>query len=506
MIASVLLVEDSPADALLISDLLATATEQTPTITRAESLGQALAQLRDRDFDAVLLDLRLPDGFGVQCVEQVHQRAPNVPIVALTGLDEERFGLDCIEAGAQDYLSKRDLDHQTLWRALAYAVTRLHERRATRRAHELRGRLAAIVETSRDAIISGRVDGVITSWNRGAEQIFGLPRERAVGVPIDVVLPAPAVADDAFRPGVDLRAPGVYEAVRLRSDNGEVVFLSVASMPLFDADGASTGFAIICHDVTEQRARAAELRRRNAQLVARDRQMRALAARLTAVREEERTRISRKVHDELGQLLTGVKLDLRWCQRRMDGAAEPDLSNVAQRLLDAEGLVDRTIETVQQVALELRPSVLDVLGLAAAIRDEGRRFAERSGLELELEVADASEMEPDTATALFRALQELLANVARHAEARVVRLQLVLADGHWCLSVHDDGIGCRPGAPSQAPGQRSGLGLLGIQERVGALGGSLSLSPRPGGGTIAEVRVPARDSVRSGDEERTDRG
>jgi signal transduction histidine kinase len=170
--------------------------------------------------------------------------------------------------------------------------------------------------------------------------------------------------------------------------------------------------------------------------------------------------------------------------RRLASGAPP--ATLAERLAEAEHFVDQTIASVQRIAVELRPSALDALGLAAAIRDEARRFEARCGVATSVAIDSVDDIEPTVATALFRILQELMTNVARHANAR--RLGITLADegqGH-VLQVVDDGVGIA----AEHTGPATSLGLLGMAERAGAVGGSFTLQRQPQGGTLATVRVP----------------
>lgn len=488
----ILLVEDNPGDAELIAELLASGPLTRDQIVHVETLAAALARLAAGGADVVLLDLNLPDGQGVECVEAVRRAAGELPIVVLTGTDDDAVALRCIAAGAQDYIAKQTMTGQGLRRAIAYAVTRAAEAEERRRADALQQRLAAIVESSSDAIVSSTLDGVITSWNRGAEQIFGYTAAEAVGRPSREIMRLPdAAAEEEHAQRLALLQgdgpPLASEVERLRKD-GRPVVLSVIGFGLRDEAGRVVALAAICRDVTEARRQDAELRHKNEELVRRDQQMRALAGRLTAIREEERARISRAIHDELGQLLTGIKMDLRWISRRLppDGATAP----AAARVTEAERLVDGTLATVQRIALELRPSVLDALGLSAAIRDEARRFQARAGVAAEVDVSGPIDTDPEAATALFRICQELLTNVARHARASRVHVLLTGDAAGWTLRVEDDGIGLAGGEEGDEAERRTSLGLLGMRERAAALGGTFALEPGLERGTMATVRVP----------------
>jgi two-component system sensor histidine kinase UhpB len=492
----VLLVEDNPGDADLVLDLMARGRGNPAyRLVHTPTLAGALAQLGQQPVDAVLLDLHLPDGSGVHCVRALREVARELPIVVLTGHDGDELALQCIAAGAQDYLPKQGLHETALRRAIGHAVARTQEGVERRRADALQERLAAIVEGSHDAIVSCTVDGTITSWNHGAEQIFGHCAAEAIGRRVREIIRDPDAAGSEeferrlFQTRKGAGPTGVEEVRRLRKD-GRLVTLSVVSSALRDASGAVTGVAAICRDITESRRRDDELRRLVAAQAERERRMRALTARLNTLREEERTRISREVHDGLGQLLTGLKMDIRWMTRRLAAGAPP--AALAQRLAETEVLVDQTIETVQRIAVELRPSALDALGLPAAIRDEARRFEARTGVRCVVQVEQAEagpEVAPTVATALFRILQELLTNVARHAEASTLCISLGHEQGLCVLQVSDDGVGI--GAQGEGASQAGGsLGLLGMAERAAAVGGTLSLARHPAGGTVATVKVP----------------
>lgn len=486
----ILLVEDNAGDAELIRDILAASLISCERLSHVTSLREASAFCRDSDIDVVLLDLRLPDGSGVECVATIRACGDDFPIVVLTGLDDEELALACLAAGAQDYLPKQDLQPQNLRRAVGYGIARIREAIHRRQVDAMRERHSAIVESSSDAIVSMTPDGIVTSWNRGAELIFGYRRDDAIGKHVRELMRSPndvdrQALDEYIRRAERGDASDAQEIVWLRQD-GVPITLSVVTCALPDGSGGLTGIASICRDVSEAKHRDDELRRRAVELQTRNRQMRALTVRLNAVREEERTRLSRQVHDELGQALTSLKMDLRWTTRRLTPDHSPVSEAILARLAETERLLDESVATVQRIAVELRPSALDVLGLPSAIRGEARRFEARSGIAAAVEVRAVSLPDPKIATALFRILQELLTNVARHAQASRVCIGLEQAGDCWVLQVEDNGVGLR-GSDAH---RLSSLGLLGMQERADALGGSVSLRRGKAGGTLATARIP----------------
>lgn len=490
-VRTVLLVEDNMGDAELIREYLAEDNARSYRVMHAASLAAAALLLQEVRVDAVLLDLHLPDGAGMACIRTVRAHVREVPIVVLTGAENESLGLACIAAGAQDYLSKAAIRAQPLRRAVDYAITRNQAKLDRDRADALQARLAAIVEASTDAIVSITPEGNIASWNRGAEEILGYSKREAIGRPLSAVLrPAndaevPGETRPGGRSGLGNFSGAAEEVVRLHKD-GRAITLSVVAFELRGADGEPVVTAAIGRDVTEEKRRAVELRQRNEELTSSIGQLHALTARLNAIREEERTRISRTVHDELGQLLSGLKMDLRWIERRL--AQQPSESDaaIAERLAEANKLVDSTIGTVQNIALELRPSALDALGLASAIRDEARRFGQRTGHRMMIEVEDTDPPAPEAATALFRIFQELLTNISRHAQASTVEIAFGADEAGWQLQVGDDGVGMS--GPPLRPFKS--LGLLGMRERASAFGGNVVHASGTVRGTVATVRIP----------------
>jgi signal transduction histidine kinase len=214
-------------------------------------------------------------------------------------------------------------------------------------------------------------------------------------------------------------------------------------------------------------------------------QLRALLARQQTLREDERMHIAREIHDELGQRLTGLKLDLNWIERYWDDAGNDN--RLLEKVVSAESLVDDIITTVQRIALELRSDVLGHLGLTAALRGELEAFQERTGLVCTLAFpATEPPVAKEVAVTFFRVYQEALTNVARHAAARTVAARFEVADGWGLLEVRDDGKGI---SVADLQNARS-LGLLGMQERVRLLGGTVSVARGATGGTVARFRIP----------------
>jgi two-component system, NarL family, sensor histidine kinase UhpB len=223
------------------------------------------------------------------------------------------------------------------------------------------------------------------------------------------------------------------------------------------------------------------------QLFVSNRQLRALSARLQSIREEERTRIAREIHDELGQTLTGLRLDIAYLEGKLKLYGEIDKKVLESQFQSMISLVDASIQNVQKIATELRPQVLDDLGLIPALEWQTAEFQSRTKIQCSLDsnVEDVS-IDADRSTALFRILQESLTNVARHSNAKKVHVKLQVTGKSLHLTVSDDGKGI---SEVNIPSLKS-LGLLGMRERAHMLGGILTIKGQPGHGTVVSVELP----------------
>jgi PAS domain S-box-containing protein len=216
-------------------------------------------------------------------------------------------------------------------------------------------------------------------------------------------------------------------------------------------------------------------------------QLRALAARLQAAREEERTRISREIHDELGQMLTGLKMDLRWAESCLEEIKDPRINPILDKLVAASELASATIAAIQRIATGLRPSILDRLGLIMALRYEISQYEDRHGIKCHLNAPEeVTSVSPELATAFFRIFQEILTNVVRHAVASSVEAAFWCEPGWFILEVSDDGKGME----NSELGAPNSLGLLGMRERAQLLGGTIVFQPGNEKGTKVVVRLP----------------
>ena len=273
-----------------------------------------------------------------------------------------------------------------------------------------------------------------------------------------------------------LDAGHLHQETDERTLDGRPMIIEGDYICLYDREGRFIGHFGIQRDVTQRRQEENEILRSRQEL-------RDLTARLQLVREEERTNIAREVHDELGQSLTGLKFDLAWLKSRMTDRT------LIERVQSIMVRIDGAMDTVRRIATDLRPSILDDLGLVAAVEWQAQEFERSTGITAELEVqATYPELDDVCATTAFRILQETLTNVARHAQATRVKIALQVSSKELMLEVRDNGRGI---SKSDLLSSTS-LGLIGSRERALACGGKLVIRGIRDHGTIALLRIPIR--------------
>jgi PAS domain S-box-containing protein len=335
------------------------------------------------------------------------------------------------------------------------------------------------IDSVMDAIIAVDASHNIMLFNPAAERMFGRAKQDVIGQPLAQLVPervreAHILHMDRFMctKGESRAMATNAEITGLRSDGTEFPIESTISQTLIEGKPQLTA---VLRDITRRRRNEENLQEMN-------RQLRSLSASLQDVREQERTRIAMELHDDLGQQLTGLKLELSWLGGRLKEGrqATPDEVGAMRRMLDA------AIASVRRIATELRPLILDDLGFGEAVAWQIAEFAKRSGLDITLDLQAQALIKDDVlATALFRIVQESLTNVVRHAGATKVQVRLVRDEDDLVLTVNDNGSGMAAG-----PRTGSGIGLVSMRERATSLGGQLNIAGVPGTGTTIQVTLP----------------
>lgn len=362
------------------------------------------------------------------------------------------------------------------------------EEALSRSLNEANARYHRTVDSVMDAIVAVDEEQKILFFNPAAERMFGLKASEAIGSPLQRLIPHQARGahelhlDRYMRSNVGSRKMGSQLDISgLRADGTEFPIESTISQMMIDG---KRQFTAVLRDVTERHRAEVDMREMN-------RQLRALSASLQEVREQERTRISRELHDELGQQLTGLKLDLAWLNKRVKEGRELQ----AGAMDEMRRQLDEAIASVRRISTELRPPILDDLGFGEAVKWQAAEVAKRSGMEITLNL-DAAPLvvDNDLATALFRIVQESLTNSVRHAHASQLQISLVADAKGLVLTVRDNGRGF-----ALEERQGGGIGLVSMRERAYVLGGRVDISSSPGAGTIIQVKLPLKVPVIAGD-------
>jgi signal transduction histidine kinase len=261
------------------------------------------------------------------------------------------------------------------------------------------------------------------------------------------------------------------EGVRRRKD-GTRLHVSIVRVPVV-VPGKQVSVYAIYRDIGD-RKRAEEI-------------LETFSQKLIETQEGERQRVARELHDEIGQVLTAIRLNLNAVQHSLNS------SPVAQKLDESMAIIDRALQQVRELSLDLRPMALDDLGLVAALRWYVDREAQRRGFAPEFSAGDLERLPPELETACFRIAQEALTNVVRHAKAKYVRVELSQSGDELHLIVRDDGIGFDPAGIGGSPSDVK-LGLLGMRERALIVGGTIEVVSAPGKGTEVHSRFPLKRS------------
>lgn len=332
-----------------------------------------------------------------------------------------------------------------------------------------------LVNTMNEGLGVQDKDGLITFMNRRGCEMLGYKLEELMGKPTTFVF------DEENRrilsEQMSKRRRGErqsYEIGWLCKDGSKIDTI-VTPNPQFDDKGNLIQSVAVFTDITERKQAEERLRVFNEQL-------RALTGRLQSVREEERTVIAREIHDELGQTLTGLKMDLFWLEKRL-----PKREELVDKTRSMMKLIDSTIQTVRKISTELRPGILDDLGLIAAIEWQAKDFENRTGIKCKfVSNLEEVELDQDRSTAMFRILQETLTNVFRHAKAAEVKVDMEAGQDHLLMKVADNGIGIR----ERDVLNPKSFGLLGMRERAHLFGGGVDIKGEHGKGTTVTVKIP----------------
>jgi PAS domain S-box-containing protein len=430
------------------------------------------------------LDMLLPARF-----REMH--AKHVEHFGSTGVTSRRMGtktvLTGVRANGEEFPVEASISQfgdgtQKLYTVILRDIT--DRVRAEGSLARSEARLRGILDSAMDAIITVDETQHIVLFNAAAETVFGCPRDEAIGAPLACFSP------ERFRAGhgehirrfgdspTSSRRMGEQRIVTGVRRSGEE-FPIDASISQISENGQKF-YTVILRDVT-LRVRADEALRRSKE------ELHELATAANQLREQEKRAIARELHDELAQALTGLKMDVAWIKDKLPAPPKP----IADKLNAMESLLDSTVAATRRISSDLRPMMLDDLGLVPATEWLVQNFTERTGIRCELAIASADlDLQDPHATTVFRILQESLTNIAKHERASSVEITLARSDGALAISVRDNGIGFTPDSPRKP----SSYGLVGLRERAYLLGGKVQINSAPGKGTVIDVHLPITQS------------
>ena len=376
------------------------------------------------------------------------------------------------------------------------------------------GLLASIVDSSDDAIISKTLEGVITSWNAGAERLFGYTAKEAIGQHISMIIPRDRLDEETKLLARLSQGDRIdhFDTIRVRKD-GATLDVSLSISPVRDSAGKIIGASKIARDITARKRierelhqseerfrtladaldtqvqfRTQELRRRNAEILQQTDQLRDLSGRLMFAQDQERRRIARELHDSAGQNLAALGMTLA----RLENDANRDPALLSKSIKHAQDLIQKLTEEIRTTSYLLHPPMLDELGLSSALRWYTEGLTERSGISIELNIPDdLGRLAPEVELAIFRLVQECLTNIHRHSGSKTAVIRIAREPDKIYAEVQDHGKGISTERLAEIQSHGVGVGITGMRERVRQSHGELTIDSDPLGTKITAI-FPAK--------------
>ena len=423
--------------------------------------------------DLVLMDIVLEGKMdGIEAAGVILSRF-NIPVVYLTAYSDKKT-LTRAKATEPFGFIIKPFEAQDLFTAIEMALYRHKLRNMLKESEE---RYNALFDRSLSYVYVHDFNGQFIDANAAALKALGYKRKEMLALNFASLLDESRLTkaikslQEIIRSGHQ-KKPDEY---KLKRKDGRYIWVETEGSLIYK-DGKPFAVQGIARDITAKKMAEEALRKSEEQL-------RNLATHIQSVREEERTAVAREIHDELGQALTAIKMDLSWLDKKMPAEHIP----LFKKTKEMSALIDSTIQTVQRISAELRPGLLDDIGLLAAVEWQAEEFQKRTDISCDLSVSSQDiTVDQDRSTAVFRIFQETLTNITRHAHASQVKVSLVKKNNTLELKVKDNGRGIIEEKISNP----KSLGLMGIQERVHSLDGKIHIRGIPNKGTTVTVSIP----------------
>ncbi|MDH5479682.1 MAG: response regulator [Nitrosomonas sp.] len=475
----ILLIENNSFETILAEDELRHTTDEQISLVRTEHLSDALSLIAQESFDLILSHLDLPDCNGPEIINQLRKQATHVPIALLSSKDNEELSIQVIKAGIQDFLVKDQISSRILMRIIRYAIERKQTEENTKKTQQ---RFQTIFEEVPLGIAVINVKtGEFIDVNQKYASITGRTTEELMQINQSEIIHPDDLQDyvDSLNLLAEQKLQNFKTAKRIICPDGSLIWLETLIKP-FETNCKSCK---LCMKEDNSSLCIMEYITEYGKL---DANWRDLTMYSQDVREEERSRIGREIHDVLGGTLTVLKMDLDWLSKKV-----PD-NPMHERILSLYQLTGEAIETVRRISKNLRPNVLDNLGLHGAIEWLVREFGQRLNINSRLQsnVQHLSYLDKKSETNIFRIIQEAFINITKHAQATAIEINIEENPHQLTFKVKDNGVGI---TDEQLLNSKS-FGIIGMQERAKQMGAKLTIKGTPSGGSRLQLQVPIQHS------------
>ena len=472
----ILLVDDNPDNLVSIEAALDTLNED---LVLARSGTDALRYLLENDFAAILLDVKMPDMDGFETAELIRsrKRSQHTPILFLTAYRNEEHLFRGYDLGAVDFLFK-PIVPEILRSKVAVFVELSRSAQRQRRQAEILAKaelkFRSLLEAAPDAMLITTAEGEIVLANSRSDDMFGFSRQELLGQNIRLLVPSWTLSS--------------YHVGELTSvcKDGSTFPSEISSAPLQTEEGLLITSAV--RDISERKRAEQRIAEQTQQLHEANRELRHLSSRIVAIRDEERRRLGRELHDSQGQYLAAIKMNLEMIE-----TTDAALSTVQKSALtEAITLLERSMREIRVISHLLHPPLLDEIGLQAVVPWYLNSFSERSGIQIDLDMpSDITKLPDQVELAVFRVLQECLTNVHRHSGSKVAKVKILPEETSVTLEVFDRGRGMNSQNGTEPV---MGVGITGMRERVRELGGHFEINS-DADGTVVRAVLPFGDQI-----------